>query len=105
MYKIKIHKRVPQQAHDEGITPSEFNLLIDVLCDLAKQDDPKRDWRVKNIRCTGGEWQRVKCRPETWRGIIEIQESEHVIILQMVLRRDQYTYSDVNKVWFVEGVA
>ena len=102
-YSILVHKRVLEIAQRQGIKPSELQLALNVLDDIAEQQFPRADWRVAPIRCTDMKLSRVKVEHETWRAIIKIDDGNQRIVLEMVLRRNENTYAIVEAFWLREA--
>jgi hypothetical protein len=99
MYRVKASPSVIGQAQQAGILPDEFDAVLDNVLRIAQLENPRADWTVSSIRCTDGNWQRVKCPPATWRAIIEINDGAKVITLHMILRRSPETYLTVERAW------
>jgi hypothetical protein len=93
--KIKIHKGVLNDLSRYHISYDRFIRALTEVQRVAKLGCPQADWRVEPIKCTMGEWHRLK--NDELRIILKF--GSLTIELLAVLRRSDDTYIEIKKLW------
>lgn len=81
----------------EKIKRGEFVQLLDMLKEVAALPNPAAHYAVTGIKCTDGDWMRMKHRPTNTRVVFEYDDA--ALTVHAVLRRAERTYDWIS-IWY-----
>jgi hypothetical protein len=104
-WRLEFDARVLPVCREQGMSRAQVEAILNTLASLKHVRRPERDRRMAAVRCTRDRWYRFK--PYTgarWRAIIEIEAGRRVLVVHLILLRNQQTYKIV-EAYFRKGQA
>jgi len=94
-------KQVEADIVKENILPSELDIIIEAMEQIASMENPAAHWRVAAVVQCGGKtddlykWYRAKFSELRVRVGFTIERKNTLIVIRAILRRDRPDHSDV----------
>jgi hypothetical protein len=104
-WRLEFDSRVLPVCKEQGMSRAQVEAILNTLASLKRVQRPERDRRMAAVRCTDNAWYRFKPYVGArWRAIIEIEAGRRVLVVHLILLRNQQTYRIV-EAYFRKGNA